>query len=292
MRFIVNEDVPCWYEISWCGEAESPPALILRVHRDFLRKEAPPPPTSPVITGLQKDLGLGEYRASPEGDVFGFAPAAFLPRPEKDGFAEFLVPMPAIERPTGRRCPDCRGTGTDRMCGGACLRCMGKKKERKLSWDVSDATVAGLAVFFAWTGYAEADTSARFPQLMEIHSGARGGSHPLGGYYGAAFMRWLARFPQYTEFPEAVEAMWRSYGYMFDDHKEDRWGFKAQLLHPNYLVLDCPGDACGVHQSHHGERPDRGSEFTCHNLDSAAQQLTLLSGLAVLHDLARKDGAR
>ncbi len=35
IRMITREDIPCWYELSW---QPKPPALILRIHRDFLKE--------------------------------------------------------------------------------------------------------------------------------------------------------------------------------------------------------------------------------------------------------------
>ena len=49
--------------------------------------------------------------------------------------------------------------------------------------------------------------------------------------------------------------------------------------------------ACGLNPSHDHMDIGQGYEFSCHNTDTPAQQLTLLAGLAALHDLVRKDMA-
>lgn len=61
------------------------------------------------------------------------------------------------------------------------------------------------------------------------------------------------------------------------------------ILQKGRLIMDCPGDACGVYPNEWVEE-DNGYKFACHNVDSPMQQLTLLAGLAALHDEARKAG--
>ena len=56
------------------------------------------------------------------------------------------------------------------------------------------------------------------------------------------------------------------------------------------LIMNCPGDACGIHPENWYEENDKGYEFNCHNVDSPMQQITLLAGLAALHDEARRAG--
>ena len=55
-------------------------------------------------------------------------------------------------------------------------------------------------------------------------------------------------------------------------------------------MFDCPGNACGIHPTEVDLRYDLGGyEFSCHNVDSPAQQMALIVGLAALHDMARKE---
>ena len=60
-----------------------------------------------------------------------------------------------------------------------------------------------------------------------------------------------------------------------------------------WLNTDCPGNACGLNPSLDAEydmkKPCHGYKFSCHNVDTAAQQLTLLAGVAALHDKARQE---
>lgn len=54
-------------------------------------------------------------------------------------------------------------------------------------------------------------------------------------------------------------------------------------------MLNCPGNACGIHPVIHWEEGENGYKFSCHNVDTPMQQLTLLAGLATLHDKARQE---
>lgn len=66
----------------------------------------------------------------------------------------------------------------------------------------------------------------------------------------------------------------------------------ARLDPSGRFLLECPGNACDVAiypESDYGPDADGPTAVSCHNLDSAPQQLTLLAGLAVLHQLAEAD---
>lgn len=289
---MLSEVVPCWYELSWRpGKAKDPPGIAIRLHEDLIRAQPRVKEDAPIVLNLKAEFGLGDFHSSPEKELFGFDPAPMHRASVTNGFVEFLLPMPAIERPTGKKCRECKGKG--KKDDFDCHYCRGDGIERKMSWDAAHAAAATVAVFSVWTGWSDIETSASVPQLMEIHSGISRESHPLSGSYGIPFMKWLSEFRVGEEFDEAVYAMRETYGFFFGDNR-NMWAscFSTRLLYLGYLVLDCPGDACGIHPNHHGNTPDHGCEFTCHNLDTAAQQLTLLAGLAALHDRARKEMKR
>lgn len=57
-------------------------------------------------------------------------------------------------------------------------------------------------------------------------------------------------------------------------------------------MLGCFGNACDIdiYPDHTcGEMDEPYVRFSCHNLDTAAQQMTLLAGLAKLCELARAE---
>ncbi len=83
-----------------------------------------------------------------------------------------------------------------------------------------------------------------------------------------------------------------AYGWMFGERylRIQETSFRAQVDgEKGWLNVQCPGSGCGLCPSHHGIERGRGYEFDSHNVDSPIQQLTLLAGLAALHDRARRE---
>ena len=93
---------------------------------------------------------------------------------------------------------------------------------------------------------------------------------------------------------EMIEAMIKTWQKMFPTKKVDkydRYSFRASVDYENgWLNVSCPGDACGLNPANScGGEDGRGYEFSCHNVDSPMQQLTLIAGLAALCDKAKKE---
>jgi hypothetical protein len=113
-----------------------------------------------------------------------------------------------------------------------------------------------------------------------------GGS--MHGAYSVDFVRWLSSFKEH-HIPEMEKAMMLAYERMMTLRHESRCSFLAFINDTKgWLNISIPGDACGLHPSsgmHCHEK--EGYEFSSNNADTSVQQLTLLCGLAALHDLAR-----
>jgi len=296
-RWIIREDIPCWYELAW---DEKKPAIILRAHRDFIETAPIIAPEAHLIKWLMEKFKFQEFI----GDLkknFGFD-GSILRNPEvtKNGFLEYLVPLPKIKVETGNRCKDCKGSGKDSFAQSygdddrRCLYCDGSGKERVCNWQMAHAVSASLNVFFSISRYPKKETSASFPQLMLLDTTTdtdmHGGS--LWGEFSVPLTKWLASLYQggNTPIPEISQATKIAYGHMFNGLRSfDVYDFRAYVGNDKGgLVFDCPGDACGIHPA--GWHIDEGGyKFSCHNVDSSAQQITLLAGLAALHDRARKE---
>lgn len=296
-KWIIKENIPCWYELSW---SEKEPAIILRVHPDFAR-------IFPVL--LQDNPSIAHYIEKFKfegfsGDLtrdFGFAEGLFINQGEKDEFVEYLIPIPKIKVRTDNPCEDCNGTGKDPLAkelfqeDRECIHCNGDGKKRLSNWKSAYAVSATFTCFFRFAHYPEKETSSPLPQLMIVETitdiGMHGGS--LGGKFSVPLVEWLSSLYQDrdTLIPEisratksAHKCLFGKLGY-FDDHY-----FRAYVGSENGgLVADCPGDACGIHPSGWPNSKGKGYEFGSHNVDSAAQQITLLAGLAALHDRARRE---
>jgi hypothetical protein len=117
--------------------------------------------------------------------------------------------------------------------------------------------------------------------------------HPLGGDIFLPMRRWLERHGGDKALCEkaeaAMRAVWRSLAR--DEGKRHASECRCRLERDGRFGLQCLGDACDVSMYPDGApgHPEYPYRFSCHNLDHASQQLTLLAGLAVLCDSAAKD---
>ena len=172
------------------------------------------------------------------------------------------------------------------------MYCNGDGEEHDYRWHEVYAISASLTILFSIIEYPEIETACQLPQLLVVQTKFGKGSHggELGGGYGIELCDWLSIFQPNTEIPEMSDAMKLAYGRMLGREYFNKRSFKATVAYENgWLNVSCPGDACGLHPSDGFIRAGDGYRFSSHNVDRPAQQLTLLSGLAALHDRERKE---
>ncbi len=276
MKVIVHDTLPRWYGLSWRPEA---PAIVVSVHREFLSTLSPIPAED--VRDCMASFKFGQFEGSLE-KAFGFDNV--LERSVNGDFADFTARLPKVFRLLDENCEECGGSGRDEDRDGDCLGCSGEGKKSVFEWTSAYAVSASLGLLLDRAMYTDFESSSRAPQLLTVHlltaHGPHGGS--LGGMYSVPLVRWLAAQPLHTKILEMVDAMRRAHTHIFG---EDRWNthrFGASIAHHGgCLNVDCPG--CGLYPSDR-RYTGEGYEFACHNVDSAAQQLTLLAGLAALHD--------
>ena len=244
---------------------------------------------APAPSALTKEFEFKSFCGSLKGN-FGFE-EAFRKLPEEGEFVSFSVVLPKVRKEKTVKCRACNGSGKDYSGDGACFSCEGKGREGVIDWHDAFAVSASFTIFFAVTFYNETETSAKTPQLLTVQTctiaDMHGGS--LSGIYGIPLVKWLSSFR--GDIPEMVEAMMRAYDYMFKLRGYDKSSFQASVDYDDgWLNVSCPGNACGLNpSSSSGLGGSQGYKFSCHNTDSPLQQLTLLAGLAALHDRARKE---
>ncbi len=300
IKMIVHENVPCWYELSWKA---NPPAIILRIHKDFIESKSKINlEKAPIVEGLARELGLSAFGGNFSKDI-GFGDI-FKRTGEKDGFTEFVAEIPKVKKKTDKKCHDCAGTGK-RKWGNQdeeCLFCEGSGQEWTMDWKEATAISASFTVLTVWLKYCEIETSASFPQLLTVQTITQGGPHggSLSGDISIPLRNWLdfcSRLDCYTmpnirterKCPKIIEAMTIAYDQMIGlrDYQRE-FSFNAYVTEGGRFIANCPGDACGLHPSDWYDNKGQGFEFSCHNVDSPMQQITLIAALAVLHDIARK----
>ena len=93
--------------------------------------------------------------------------------------------------------------------------------------------------------------------------------------------------------PQAEEAMRQVYGTVAPSEvREYAEDCCARIGAEGRFYLTCFGNACDLAiypDSDHSDREESPTNFSCHNLDTVFQQLTLLAGFAVLQELAAED---
>lgn len=129
--------------------------------------------------------------------------------------------------------------------------------------------------------------------------------HSMGGSVSPDLGKWLKKqgesipesestkigFSPRMRLPEVEEIMNRAWNIVTRStiYKKE---CIASVAPDGRFSLVCPGDACDVSiypDQSYGDIAKQWVRFSCHNLDSAQQQLTLLSGLTKLCELARQN---
>jgi hypothetical protein len=124
--------------------------------------------------------------------------------------------------------------------------------------------------------------------------------HAVGGWLSVEIMGWLRHYAAANTqvnnvagmHPEVIRAMQAAWHAMSTPNLKRFTGPRdiyGWIQTSGAFSLNCFGNACDLSvypdQVHEGD--DGPTEFSCHNLDSADQQLTLLAGLAKIYELAR-----
>ncbi|MGD0977303.1 MAG: hypothetical protein ABR875_03355 [Minisyncoccia bacterium] len=288
-KHLVKDIMPCWYELSWKDDKKKP-AINIRVHKDFVRQTKEIPADAPVIEEYRRKFGLGEF-CTDMNKGFGFE-GAFLKESESDEFVVWSGKLPKIRKDETRECHYCKGSGKDIFMDDICHSCDGTGHEHKIDWHDADAFSASYSIFSMLSEYPEEMTRSSAHQLMTVETYLRQGmgGAAICGIYGIDLVKWLSSKVGNT-LDEMIKAMMNAYGHMWELKPFDRHDFNSWVAYEGgWLNVHCPGNACGLNPSH-SSGPDRGRgyQFSCHNVDSTLQQITLLAGLAALHDQARKE---
>ncbi len=292
IKLLTRENISCWYELSF---RKTKPAIVLRVHNDFIKSTVPVSDDAPIIVGLKKSLSFKNFVGNFNGN-FGFDDA-FVRREgrgERKDFVEFIAEIPRVKVFTEGVCRHCNGSGKDDFTN-KCLWCDGGGREYEYNWRMADAISASFTVFSTLSRFPEAETSSPLTQLMIVETITAKDSHggSLWGEFSIPLCNWLYSLEQSSqtdllEISESMQAVHRKLYGRLDPYA--KYNFRAYVHDNGRLTLDCPGDACGIYNSpDHRRQINEGREFYCHNVDHMGQQLTLLSGLATLHDKARRE---
>ncbi|MEK7629624.1 MAG: hypothetical protein AAB394_03880 [Patescibacteria group bacterium] len=295
---IMRQDVPCWYELSWQSE---PPAIILKIRKDFVDHIKSTFPdfgeNSGIVQSTKEALNLGVF--NPDfSSFFGFENALGVAKDDGDFFS-FAINLPCVRVSTSMVCLHCKMMGE---IDKDCLLCDGTGKEMAFDqrplWAITASLRVVCAVGYVDYPFLEFFTKSDRSQLFIFSLATErdmNGSH-VTGEYGKNLVQWLLELSQNEENMEAI--LGRITKAICEIHKQmhgrlsnfEEMDIRA-YVHNGGFHISVPGNACGIDPSHHlTDRDEGGYEFCGHNIDSPLQQLSIIAGLAALHDEARKAG--
>jgi hypothetical protein len=136
-------------------------------------------------------------------------------------------------------------------------------------------------------------------QFLDIYNRteypAGGWGHMVTGSAYPAFKRWLMELTDERRgvveeaATAAIQSVWKALS--DKDLKKYDDECYARISPNGQFTLVCFGNACdlSIYPDLMNDDPEDAVNFSCHNLDTAPQQLSLMAGLAVLHECAVED---
>jgi len=296
-----HEDCPEWFTLDLARVSDNPvPLLILGIVEEPLHRlvvELPKYRALGACKELLKECGAEIDFLFDIDKPWGFG-GVLEPyqRANRDGrykLIEYAVSIPQVEKDAGA-CRDCNGKNKDDY--GDCLHCMGTGRETVLERAGVDRIAATLCVLASVTEFPKkelvAGINTKQQQLLSLKMGFGWGRAYIGADLSSTFSDYLRRIS--GQGLPAVEAAIKSiYLHMFPGYKKFAdFSFRANVRNGGQLIIDVPGDACGLYVDGFSRSltdPSEAMKLDCHNVDGHHQQLTLLCGLAAVSGMARKN---
>ena len=276
--------VPCVYEVSY--QKGNPPCLILRINKEFLEKNKKRKPSEETISSYKKEFSFKKFSFF-ENNLFGFDNA--LGRGKVKGeFVEYIIKLIPFKRKTSNPCKYCYGTGRNKNLHMKCSFCEGEKLETIYDYTPLNAISASFELLTRLIESSEEISNSKKSQLFtfQLGIGYEKASYPIWGSYGIEFCCWLNSFSKGKRFPDVIKAMQEVYEFIYQKEGTS-YDFDAYVEENAWLIINCPGEACGIHPEGYSWKKGQGRDFSCHNMDTPVQQIILLTALAVLSDMAQ-----
>ncbi len=258
------EDIPAWYEIG----IKDASTILIRIHKQAMG----------LLDLMKKDPPIKKYfqQNFPKFPEF-IAPSEKSPW----GFGEILVP--GISREADWFVYECT------------LPILRRKNGERLENRNDFAIRATLAMLFQVLWLFEGVTNSDRLQLIVVEN-IRVDAELYGAALSATLTptsaKWLSKLgDKEVLLPDIEKVMFSADQYMWEmdrDLRFHRYDFRVRYAPSKWIHLTVPGDACGLDPDFRSDDPNAGYLLGPHNTDSSIQQLTLIVGLAKLHELIRK----
>ncbi len=295
MLYIIEGNVSRLYEWYWDGENES---LALRINRAFLDNNALSP-QMPHISTLRSRLNLLQlstldaFFLDPESESFGFDGVLRVNHQTDDSFFELHAVIPEVETVVGE-CEECNG-GRNRGWSD-CQYCKGTGKATSYNWKYANAAIGSLQLVITALHFGQkVECNCKQFQLLTTNIEAAGHNEAggLSGEFGIPLQNWLLGQKDNTgELLALPEAMRTVYEKCFYHDDTIPLSFGATVKDTGLLHITCPGNRSGLDPDDEASiNLDKGFGYRYRekNLDTTVQILILLTALAVLSNLAKKD---
>lgn len=298
-RFLLFDTIPSWHKLCWNSAQH---ALEINIAETYISALPPIPEDSPLRRSVKEKISRDLFASCSldlTAEHFGFNKSIrrLGDADPKTKFVPFLVALPRIHVPTGLACQECDGTGKRDEC--KCLYCDGSKIEMKFNWDKAYAITESLQLLFWLLDIGvETEIPSEAPQWFTLHICAERDMHgsSMGGHLSKDGIHlfknmFTTRYGCAVDLERSITtALSQAWEYMMGEHSIG-YDLRAQIQQDGpVLCLTIPGDAAGVYTINEEMRGDRGMgcEISCHNMDTPAQALACLAGLAVFSEALEK----
>jgi len=285
---ITYSDSPCWCELLYAGNDY--PALIFRLHEDFIKSIDFDLRNSAVVKDLKSELNLPEFMSDFNND-FGFN-GVFKHIVKKDGFVEFLIKIPKIRFFVDEKCGICSGSKQDSSTGLECSFCEGTGRKLCQDWSTAFNISATFSAITPLIKFYKRGSSAPFNQLLTFFTitrkGLQGGS--LSGEIGSSIRHWLDHENKVgDEIPEIISTMKTAYEVMLGSSQRYSRSFRFVVRENGRFVAECPIiGTCSVYPySWEADIREIGYKFSSSNSDDPARQIVMLVALATLSGMVK-----
>jgi len=258
---LMTASVPCWYELGTEGKA-----TIVRIRNEVFAALVPKAREYdfPKVIGPWQ---LGEFKPPSQGR-WGYAKRLSTRASNRAGWQEVRCRLPRLSE----------------LVDG----------DRQANWLLGCQISASLAFLLIMLDELDLGPKERSPcQLVNRVSlglGASMGGFGLRALISKQLADWLLSQPDQTDFPGVRLKLASIFNHLWPGLGARNEEFFAGVVYSGGLTLAVPGMACDFCGYPMDVEPGAGHVMNSHNVDNPIQQLSLLYGLAAVHDLAREAG--
>ena len=286
---LATQNAPFQFALS-AAELATHNVLQLHMHRSVAHIVQPLLSSSPIVKDGEEFLGSTFRGELAPGSVIGFASGLLKCHSWHNDRLVIDIELPASEIEKGL-CPGCAGTGRDGD-NYDCLWCSGGGKETVQDSAAARAVALSLSVLLrALRSQLTKPKHCVGPlQLLEVATCVTDGQAAFDGAFSPVLVTWLTHATD-QELDPIRDAVFNAYDHMLPSrvppHSRERYGL---IRNPGgWISWSCLPGSSSLHPEYDFPDSDTleyGYHFESHNCDEPEQQLTLLAGLAGLHDAA------